>query len=165
MELFIQIRNGQPFEHPIFGDNFCDAFPHIDVNNLPPEFAKFKRVQEPAPKTYEVVVGVRYEWIGDTVQDVWECRQMTNDEVFLKQNELQEKINFTLQDRKNKVTEIIANETNETIKAAWVEYLAQLNVWVVTDLENPRFPPPPAITKDGYIFTTESSGAVPNVIN
>ena len=41
MELFIQIRNGQPFEHPIFGDNFRQAFPDVDVDNLPPEFARF----------------------------------------------------------------------------------------------------------------------------
>jgi len=80
MELFIQIRNGQPFEHPIFGDNFRQAFPHIDVNNLPPEFAKFERVpQNVMPDVFEVAE-VRYEWFGDIVKDVWSVRPMTDQE-------------------------------------------------------------------------------------
>ena len=55
MELYIQIRNGQPFEHPIFGDNFRQAFPGIDVDNLPPEFAVFQRVpQNVMPGPFEV---------------------------------------------------------------------------------------------------------------
>ncbi len=47
MRLFIQIRDGQPYEHPIFEDNFIMAFPHIDVNNLPSEFALFERIENP----------------------------------------------------------------------------------------------------------------------
>ena len=31
MRLFIQIRDGQPFEHPIIEDNFREAFPDIDI--------------------------------------------------------------------------------------------------------------------------------------
>ena len=44
MELFIRLVNGEPFEHPIMGDNFREAFPHIDTDNLPSEFARFLRV-------------------------------------------------------------------------------------------------------------------------
>lgn len=80
MELYIQIRNGQPFEHPIVGDNFRQAFPHIDVNNLPPEFAKFERVpQNVMPDVFEVAE-VRYEWFDDIVKDVWSVRPMTDQE-------------------------------------------------------------------------------------
>ena len=80
MELYIQIRNGQPFEHPIFGDNFRQAFPDIDVDNLPPEFAKFERVpQNVMPDVFEVAE-VRYEWFNDIVKDVWSIRSMTEQE-------------------------------------------------------------------------------------
>lgn len=80
MELYIQIRNGQPFEHPIFGDNFRQAFPHIDVNNLPLEFARFERVpQNVMPDVFEIAE-VRYEWFGSIVKDVWSIRPMTDQE-------------------------------------------------------------------------------------
>ena len=39
LELYIQIRNGQPHEHPIFADNFRQAFPDVDTENLPDTFA------------------------------------------------------------------------------------------------------------------------------
>lgn len=80
MELFIQIRNGQPYEHPIMGDNFRQAFPDVDVNNLPLEFARFERVAPPVPGVYEVVDGPTYEWDGSLVKDVWTLRPMTDEE-------------------------------------------------------------------------------------
>jgi hypothetical protein len=80
MELYIQIRNGQPFEHPIFGDNFRHAFPGIDVDNLPPEFAVFQRVpQNVTPGPFEVAE-VSYQWFDTIVKDVWSVRPMTDQE-------------------------------------------------------------------------------------
>lgn len=85
MELFIQIRNGQPFEHPIFGDNFRQAFPNIDTNNLPESFARFVRVERPAVGVYEVYEGVTYEWQNGLVTDVHHVRAMTAEEITAKQ--------------------------------------------------------------------------------
>jgi len=80
MELYIQVRNGQPFEHPIFGDNFRHAFPGIDVDNLPPEFAVFQRVpQNVTPGPFEVAE-VSYQWFDKIVKDVWSVRPMTDQE-------------------------------------------------------------------------------------
>ena len=78
--MFIQIRNGQPFEHPIFGDNFRQAFPHIDVNNLPPEFARFERVQCPNNASTFQVDELTYQWVDNVVKDVWTVRPMTDEE-------------------------------------------------------------------------------------
>lgn len=86
MELFIQIRNGQPFEHPILGDNFRQAFPNIDVDNLPESFACFVRVEPPVVGVYEVYEGVTYEWRDSLVTDVHHVREMTTEEVISKQN-------------------------------------------------------------------------------
>jgi hypothetical protein len=70
MELFIRLQNGQPFEHPIVGDNFRQAFPDVDVNNLPNWVAVFKRVPIPELKKNEVYEGVTYEWVDGVVTDV-----------------------------------------------------------------------------------------------
>lgn len=85
MELFIQIRDGRPFEHPILGDNFRDAFPHIDTNNLPNEFARFERIDPPQCGTYEVLLGPSYQWDGDIVKDFWLVRPMNEQEKTQKQ--------------------------------------------------------------------------------
>ena len=87
MELYIQIRNGQPFEHPILGDNFRQAFPNIDVNNLPPEFAKFERVEHPVLGVYQAMVQDEptYELIGSVYKDVWHIRELTVEEIAAKQ--------------------------------------------------------------------------------
>ena len=87
MELFIRLVNGQPFEHPIMGDNFRQAYPEIDTNNLPNNFAKFERVPKPSlvyakfnnPElTYQLVDGI--------VKDVWQIIEMTPQEILEKQN-------------------------------------------------------------------------------
>lgn len=81
MELFIRIIDGQPFEHPIMGDNFRQAFPDVDTNNLPPEFA---RVELVAPThvidVYEVDEGVTYELDGSVYKNVHHFRPMTDAE-------------------------------------------------------------------------------------
>lgn len=87
MELFIQIKDGKPFEHPILGGNFRQAFPHIDPNNLPPEFAQFERIEPPSIGIYEIYEGVTYEKHGDFYKDVHHVRGMTQDEVLAKQNQ------------------------------------------------------------------------------
>lgn len=86
MELFIRIQNGQPFEHPIFGDNFCQAFPNIDPDNLPDSFAKFVRIETPVAGVYEVYEGVTYEWQDGSVTDVHHVRAMTAGEITAKQD-------------------------------------------------------------------------------
>jgi hypothetical protein len=80
MELFIQIRNGQPYEHPIFADNFQQAFPHVDINNLPPGFARFERVPCPNMAGVYEIDEVVYRWDGGIVKDVWSVRPMTAEE-------------------------------------------------------------------------------------
>lgn len=87
MELFIRIVDGMPFEHPILGDNFRQAFPHIDTNNLPPEFARFERVEMPEVGVYEIYEGTTYEWVDGIVKDVHRVRSMTDEEKALKQDE------------------------------------------------------------------------------
>jgi len=87
MELFIRLLDGQPFEHPIMGDNFRQAFPNIDTNNLPDNFAKFERIPKPS-LVYAKLNNPQptYQWVDGVVKDVWDITQMTEQEILEKQN-------------------------------------------------------------------------------
>lgn len=87
MRLFIRIVDGKPFEHPIVESNFREAFPEIDVDNLPSHFAEFIRHPEPQINVYQVYQGVNYDWIDGKVQDVHLVRDMI-------ESERQDKIDF-----------------------------------------------------------------------
>ena len=80
MELYIRIKDGQPFEHPILGDNFRQAFPDVDTDNLPSTFARFERIEQPTIGVYEVYEGVSYEWIDGIVKDIHHVRSKTEQE-------------------------------------------------------------------------------------
>ena len=81
MELYIRIKDGQPFEHPIFGENFRQAFPNVDTNNLPLEFARFERIPMPS-LVYATLNNSEptYQWVNGIVKDVWDITPMTDAE-------------------------------------------------------------------------------------
>ena len=85
MELFIRIKDGAPFEHPIMGGNFRQAFPNVNTENLPAEFARFVRVQPPALGAYEKNQTVSYQLVDGVYTDVFTCDQMTAQEIADKQ--------------------------------------------------------------------------------
>lgn len=88
LELYIQIdENGNTINHPIFGDNFRQAFPDFDVNNLPAHFARFERVEKPSLGVYEILDPEEptYGMVDGVYKDVWHVRNMTLDEKLAKQ--------------------------------------------------------------------------------
>jgi len=86
MKLYIRVKDNQAFEHPIFEDNFHAAFPEVDVNNLPAEFARFERVAPPTLGVYEVYEGATYGQRSDgSYTDFHQVRLMTNEEITAKQ--------------------------------------------------------------------------------
>lgn len=86
MQLFIRVKDGKPFEHPITEQNFREAFPDIDVNNLPPNFMKFVRVPQPKVGPYQIYEGVSYEIVDGVCFDVHQFKQMTVEQMVEKQN-------------------------------------------------------------------------------
>lgn len=76
MRLFIRIQDGQPFEHPILEDNFKQAFPHIDADNLPNGFADFVRVAPPIVGVFELL-DTAYQMVNGVWTDVYTISQMT----------------------------------------------------------------------------------------
>jgi len=91
MKLYIKLENGQPIDHPILKENFIQAFPDIDINNLPETFIEFVRVTRPSNlSTYEIYDGVHYEIIDGVCTDVHTVRAMTIEEKQAKQNQVKE---------------------------------------------------------------------------
>ena len=88
MNLYIQLENGEPVNHPILEENFVQAFPNIDLGNLPETFARFERVPSPIIGVYEVNEGSTYEWVDGTVKDVYHVRAMTPEEQIAKQDQV-----------------------------------------------------------------------------
>ena len=164
MELFIQIRDGQPFEHPILGSNFREAFPHIDVNNLPPEFARFERIECPDQATTFQVDVVSYQWVNGIVKDVWSVRDMTAEERAAKIEKIRETVLRRLVTYKEVSQIEIDNAATENIRQLWVDYLAALNAWTLVDPLQPKFPPAPVMADDETVYTINDAGAAPNVI-
>lgn len=82
MKLFIRIIDGKPFEHPILQENFCQAFPEVDIENLPINFAEFIRVETPFIDKFQVYEGVTYEKDEDAYiwRDVHHVREMNEEE-------------------------------------------------------------------------------------
>jgi hypothetical protein len=80
MELYIQVVDGQPINHPILGDNFRQAFPDVDTDNLPDTFARFERIPCPAASEGMIITNAecRYEWNNGTVKDVWYITEANN---------------------------------------------------------------------------------------
>jgi hypothetical protein len=164
MELFIQIRDGQPFEHPIFGDNFREAFPEVDVDNLPPEFARFERIEQNVqPTTFEVAEST-YTWVDGVVKDVWTIRPMTAEEETQKRQDLVDGANATVEYMKSIAQQNADNAPSDAAKQAWLSYLAELNAWTLIDPVSPNIPKPPLIRPDGTVMSINASGSEPNVI-
>lgn len=88
MQLFIKIKDNKPFEHPILGDNLTQAFPDIDLQNLPSDYAIFERVDPPVIGPYDKNLRNEYQ-IGEDniVRDVWLFDAMSEEEKLQKQQE------------------------------------------------------------------------------
>lgn len=131
MELYIRIVDGKPVDHPIFGDNFKEAFPDIDTDNLPSEFARFERV--PMPSLVYATLNKpepTYEWDSKIIKDVWDITAFTEEQI---------------------------KEKQDQVKAQWAE--SELSSWVFNE-EKCEFEPPVAYPNDGsFYFWNEETAA------
>jgi hypothetical protein len=126
MSLYICIKDGQPFEHPITKETMALVFPHEDINNLSENFMLFERVEKRDTQIYEIYEGNTYVIDGSVVKDSHNFRLMT----------LQEKDTYI-----------------QTVTQEWQAYEFYCPSWIYSDKEGgfvPPFPPP----KDGknYIW-------------
>lgn len=158
MNLYIQIREGQPYQHPILEDNLVQAFPGIDLNNLPPGFARFVRVAQPSPDAMPVghfqVADCTYELMEDraTYHDRWAVREMTDAEKAEATKTRVAQNKSILEDLKA-FGQGKADETTGDAQTAWQEYISVLNSFTVTDPFDVTWPTPPKFDDAGNPIT------------
>lgn len=85
MNLYIRIKNGEPFEHPITESNLKAIYKDINLNDLPEYVLPFIKNDPPAIDVYEVR-NVSYIISNNTVVETWTVRPMTQEEKIQKQN-------------------------------------------------------------------------------
>lgn len=117
MNLYIQIVDDQPVNHPAFEDNLIQAF-----GSIPAGWEPFIRVERPQSiEIYKVVDSEpKYQKVDGTWQDVWNVRDMTDEEKAAIQ---------------------------QPVKDAWTKrpYASNFTAWVYDDATNsfkPPFPKP-----------------------
>lgn len=143
LELYIQLREGKPHEHPIFADNFREAFPDVDTNSLPSDrFAKFIRVEQPQIGPYEVYEGVTYEWFDNIVKDVHHVRQMTDAEREAKTAQIVEDVNRTHLARIAFINDMLETQQDDESQKVWMDCLTAHEKWKLVSVDpiTPAFP-------------------------
>ena len=77
MNLYIQVIDGQPVNHPAFEDNLVEVF-----GSIPPHWEPFVRVGKPVPTIYQTFDSEdsTYQKVNGVWQDVWPLRDMTDAE-------------------------------------------------------------------------------------
>ena len=90
MNLYIQVRDGQPISHPAFEENLFQAF-----GQIPSDWESFVRVERPSVGVYQVLEAGEpaYQKIGDAWMDVWPLREMTAEEKADKQQRCKDSFN------------------------------------------------------------------------
>lgn len=148
MRLFIRIKDGLPFEHPILEDNFREAFPEVDIDDLPPEFAKFERVAHPNVGLWQVYEGVTYEWSNGLVKDVHHVRPMSEQEIQFKKQELDaqfySEVNEVITEAETQLSQ--ATENNKTY---WADYIQELKKMVPVYDKAAAWPNKPIFDSNG----------------
>ena len=86
MKLFIQVKDGNPINHPAFEENLIDAF-----GKIPDDWEPFNRIPRPVIGTYEVFESENptYEKVNGVWADVWHFREMTLEEKNKRDEELE----------------------------------------------------------------------------
>ena len=83
MKLFILLEDGKPVNHPFLESNFFENFSHLE----PHQYAEFIRRPQPSIGVFEVYQGVKYDWVGNVVEDIHFVRPMTEEEKNQKREE------------------------------------------------------------------------------
>lgn len=84
--LYIKIVDGVAVDHPILEENLVSAFPEINLDRLPANFARFQKTPQPRFGVYELCEHSYAANTEDVYTDVWTVRPMTDHEKTQQQN-------------------------------------------------------------------------------
>lgn len=78
--LFIKIKDGKPFEHPIPESNLRLFYPNMDPENPPEGYARFIRLPMPYLGPLDKEIVTTYMKVGEVYQDVHTIVPMSSEE-------------------------------------------------------------------------------------
>jgi hypothetical protein len=83
MNFYIQVKDGQPINHPAFEQNILQAFKEI-----PLDWEIFVRVERPSLGAYQFLAKDEpsYKKVDGVWTDVWDVQELPADEILAKQN-------------------------------------------------------------------------------
>ena len=99
LDLYIRLdENNNPIDHPIFADNIKQVWPDFDFENLPPGWAKFIRTRAYPTDVhfhdeFKAISEPTYKWVDGVVKEVFEIRDMTDEE---KENFLNDRKKYSI---------------------------------------------------------------------
>jgi len=160
MNLYIRIKDGQPFEHPILEENAHQAWPDVNFTLLPDWLARFRRIPQPTPDAMPVSVYQRavcsYTRAADGFwEDTWSVEDLNAGEIqVIKRNAR----NNAEANRQTAIAEAIARRDTEgtpaEASAAWeTRRLALEDMGNLSQVEDPfgiQWPTPIMFDPEGY---------------
>jgi hypothetical protein len=157
MNLYIQIKDGQPINHPIIETNMIQAYPDVDLINLPPEFARFNRYQMPTDlvtSPFQMPYN-SYGLDADGVSycDIWAVRDMDAGERQVRTRVEQRSVDDEVKFFKDFAADKIANTTGD-VQTAWQNYLDSVNSMDTSDPFSVVWPAVPQVDSEGYLIVT-----------
>lgn len=163
-KLFIKIKDGQPFEHPMTLESIQYIVPNFDPNNIPEGFAVFEDVHfESNPAPFDVD-DYKYVIDGAIVKKVWFTRKMTDAERVIYLEDLTQQL-YRDKEAKLAMGQESLDAAAIEYKWHWQQYLNDLNAWVLVDPLEPKWPTPPQVQPDGTLISNYVVGTPPNVID
>jgi hypothetical protein len=173
MNLYIEIKDGQPINHPISESNLLEAFPNIDLNNLPPRFAKFNRTNQedvnitipPEMAKQKKLTKTKYvlHEDGQTWKDTWEIVDLEQHEIDEIENK-HKKINLIFSQHKLKHLKRTANSIFHSLTdpdeiQVWKIYFKMMNKIKSHDPHDQLIPTYPVLNSNGkFVSNLDSSG-------
>lgn len=87
MNNYIRIENGEAVGMPISEQQLKQDYPDININLLPPEFARFIKTFPPKLGPYEKNQTRLYEWENGIIRENWYSEQLSIEEKTAKQEQ------------------------------------------------------------------------------
>jgi len=154
MNLYIEIENGIPKNHPVTEENLIQLYESVE--NIPEKFKPFVRhLQYVTCGPYQKPVNT-YEEHNSVWQDVWTATDLEGDELLARKQEIYERSVQDLPLLIFQTKRIIMKATDENgKKTAAKRYLSILENLELT-VENPLILAPPSMDSSGNWYLNES---------
>lgn len=156
LELYIEINpeTGETINHPILGENLRHAL-NIDTNNLPANYAPFKRYTHDNANVFIEPV-CSYGKVNGVYQDIWSFNPVSDDKKLEIQTQIKNFVaNVVSKDMENAKLELSKSQEANNANAAivWKNYIIDLTLYTFSDYNTPKVPRPPKLDENGNLIT------------